>query len=624
MLPVLYISLNDISARLIDTKELVAFDVILAGESAPKAAPAKWRVRCGRCGDEEKIDLIPESPEADQEAYMFFIQSLASPSLGPTPHLIKRLLQRRSRLCKESGECEKCRHDWEVEPIEYRDFKIIGIRPLIPFEDFTSSDVFERTLQAIALTSSLDVQCFTAVGRVVSHATKRNLTPIIEYVIPKVEVAKRPSAEEIEEARRFFYERSVNEWLEELENKFAPQIVGRSDAKFAGLLTSSSPLFVRIGSRSFLTTIRTLFIGDTRTGKGTIIRWIRDKLGVYEHIIGETARRTGLGFTVDNEAGIITWGVLPQADRRLALIEGLHGFPSDQLLQLREALYQGYLSVHMKVSGKRYCRTRIIADANPPNPLAREAFWCLAIAKVRCFRDPIDITRWDLMVPFAEIDVDRKRIMELQDRPDDPEFVRAYKTIVSLAWSLRPDEIELTPEAYHALNAKAGELIDAYAFPLVPLVHQGFRENLLKVSAAFAVISLSLEDGRLIIGRSHVESAAEFYQYLFDRWELGGAKDRYAEPGLTDSDWLIIKNTLAEEDALIKILEVLALKQLDGQSLAAETGYAYSYVRKLVARLKELGLVDRVGGTYTLTRKGVEAFKRLPEIGAGAGGGEEG
>ena len=510
---------------------------------------------------------------------------------------------------------EKARNpriDWK----SYGDFRIIKIRPHTPFEDFSSGNVFERTLQAISLEPRLDVQVFTALGRVVSHTTNRSLTPIIEYCIPKTEIAKRPSPEEIEQARKFFYERSLNGWLEFLEPRFAPQIAERADAKLAGLLTSASPMFVRIGPKLVLTTLRTLFFGDTRTGKGTIIRWIRDRLGIYEHLIGETARRTGLGFTVDNETGIIIWGILPQADGRLALIEGLHGFPPDQLLQLREALYQGYLSVHMKVSGKRYCRTRIIADANPPRPLEMEAFWVLSIPKAHCFKDPIDITRWDLIVPFARGDVEQEKIMELQDREDDQEFIKAYRTVVRLAWSLRPDEIQLTPEAYHMLNTETSKLIDAYAFPLVPLVHQGFRENLLKVSAAFAAISLSLEDGKLVIKPSHVESATQFYEYLFERWELGAAKDRYTEPGLTETDWLIVKDALAEEDALVKVLEVLALKQLDGRSLAAETGYAYSYVRKLVARLKELGLVDRMGGAYSLTRKGVEAFKRLPEINA--------
>ena len=610
--PVQYIRLNDLHAGLIGSQELIAFDCVLAGESAPKAAPVKWKARCRRCGKEEEIDLSKE--DGDHEVYATFIQSLASPSLGPIPRLVKKLL---TKLYDEP--CPKKKggsHEWDVHPIAYRDFKIIKIRPHTPFEDFSSSNVFERTLQAISLETRLDVQVFTAVGRVVPHATKRTLTPIIEVSIPKTEIAKRPCLEEIEEAQRFFYERKVSEWLEYLEPRFAPQIAGREDAKLAGLLTSSSPMFVRIGPRLVLTTLRTLFFGDTRTGKGTIIRWIRDKLGIYEHLIGETARRTGLGFTVDSETSIIIWGILPQADGRLALIEGLHGFPSDQLLQLREALYQGYLSVHMKVSGKRYCRTRIIADANPPRPLEAEAFWVLAIPKPRCFKDPIDITRWDLFIPFARGDVEQEKIMQLQDREDDQEFIKAFRTVVKLAWSLRPHEIQLTPGAYQTLNAKTSRLIDAYAFPLVPLVHQGFRENLLKVSAAFAVISLSLEDGKLVIKPSHIESATEFYQYLFQRWELDAAKDRYTEPGLTESDWLIIRNALAEEDALVKVLEVLALKQLDGRSLAAEVGYAYSYVRKLVAKLKELGLVDRIAGAYSLTKKGVEAFKRLPEIGA--------
>lgn len=612
--PVEYIRLTDLNAKLIHADKLIAFDGVLAGESAPKAAPVRWRISCRKCGKIIEIDFGQEDPEL----FLAFIQSLASPTLGPTAGLVRQIIAEKEPevyhdVCG-GGADGGGRHEWKAEPIEYADFKLINVKPYLRFEETTPGNLFERPLTAVVLSTNLDTQTFTAIGRIVPHTTKRTLTPVIEHVIPRMEAAKRPPPEEIEMARGFFYNRSLREWLNDIEDKFCPQIAERAAAKLVALLTSASPIFIRIGPAVRLATIRSLFYGDARTGKGTLIRWVRDGLGIMQHVIGETARRTGLGFTVDTENRMILWGVLPQADGRLALIEGLHGFPSDQLLQLREALYQGYLDVHMQVSGRRLCRARILADANSPRPLGSEAFWCLAIPKARCFKDTVDITRWDLIVPFDEKEVDKDAIMRKQDRPDDPEFVRAYKTVTRLAWSLKSDEIELAAEAYRELNDKAAQMIDEYSFPLIPLVHPGYRENLLKLSAAFAVVALSLEDGKLIITADHVRLAAELYEYLFEKWELGAAKERYVEPGLTESDWLVIKNALQEEDALVKIIETLALKQLDGHSLAAETGYEYSYVRKLVARLKELGLVDRVHGSYGLTRRGVEAFKRLPQL----------
>ena len=613
---VIPVNLARINASMI--AKLIAMDVVLTGESAPKAAPIKWRFVCGKCGEALPFDFRKtiESENKRVNLLRFFIESMATPSMGPNASLVRKVanqfLPKYNSECKSGG-----KHSWRLEPEEYIDFKVISIRPDVSLHGEEFGEAFERNHTAITLdTHNLDSQIFTAVGRVVPHTPRRDLIPVIEHIIPRRKLAVKPSKEELKYAKEFFRFRELKDWLQFLEPRFCPQIVGRPDAKLSALLTIDSPPYVQIktSGRTILSTLRTIFIGDTRTGKGSIIRWVRDNLRVDTYAIGETSRRTGLGFTIDRDTGLLVWGVLPMADGRLALIEALHGFPSDQLMQLREALYQGHIVVRMKVSGRRFCRARILADANSPKHLESEAYWILALPKIRCFKDPIDLTRWDMLIPFSRKDVKREDIAEKQDRPDDKSFIKALDTLRNYAWSLKKEEIHLSDDAYKELKDASRELIEEYYFPLVPIVHDGFRENLLKTAAAFAVCCLNLKDSVLEIGPEHVELARKFYEYLFDRWELGAAKDRYEEPKLTQADWLVIKEALKEEDALVKILEIVALKQLDGRSLAAESGYAYSYVRKLVARLKELGLVDRRGGVYELTRKGVDVHKRLPEL----------
>jgi len=613
---VIPVNLARINASMINKE--IAMDVVLTGESGPKATPVKWRFVCRKCGEDLPLDFRDTIEFENKQINLlhFFIESMATPSKGPTTSLVRKVANQ--FLPKYNSECKKGgKHQWHLEPEEYIDFKVVNIRPDISLYGEEFGETFERNYTAITLdTDNLDSQIFTAVGRVVPHTPRRDLIPVIEHIIPKRKLATKPLKEELKHTKEFFRFMELNNWLEFLEPRFCPGIVGRPDAKLAALLTIASPAHVQIkaSGRTILSTLRTIFIGDTRTGKGSIIRWVRDNLRVDAYAIGETSRRTGLGFTVDKDTGLLIWGVLPMADGRLALIEALHGFPSDQLMQLREALYQGHIVVRMKVSGRRFCRCRILADANAPKHLEMEAYWCLAIPKVKCFRDPIDITRWDILVPFSTKDVGREEIAEKQDRPDNIQFIKALETLRNFAWSLRGSEINLSDDAYKELKTTSKELIEEYSFPLVPIVHDGFRENLLKTAAAFAVCCLNVKDGILEIAPEHIDLARKFYEHLFDRWELGAAKERYEEPGLTQADWLVIKEALKEEDALIKILEIVALKQLDGRSLAAESGYAYSYVRKLVARLKELGLVDRRGGVYELTRKGVDVHKRLPEL----------
>jgi len=163
-------------------------------------------------------------------------------------------------------------HRWRAEPVEYVDFKIVKIQPDVSFTDTNiGAGLFERAITAITLANS-DTQRFTAIAEVFPHSANRSLTPVIKYSIPKAEIAKRPSKEDVERARDFFYSRKLNEWLDDIEPFFCPQIAERADAKLTALVTTTSPMFVRLGPRLILTTLRSLFIGDTRTGKGTIIR----------------------------------------------------------------------------------------------------------------------------------------------------------------------------------------------------------------------------------------------------------------------------------------------------------------------------------------------------------------
>ncbi|RLF37569.1 MAG: hypothetical protein DRN03_02140 [Thermoplasmata archaeon] len=602
---VILVSLARLDADLIGKR--VAMDVVLTGESNPKAAPVKWSIKCRRCGLDEQIDFLKE------ELYPVFIETLASPTYGPTVSLVKRIANRRFNGCSEAN---GARHSWDIEVQAYRTFKLITVRPDVSSEEISFGEAFERNYPAILLDPSGlgSCQIFTAICKIQPHTRKRDLIPIIEHVVPRRTIAVRPSRDELDYARDFFKFRELDQWLEFVEPRICPHIVRRPDAKLAALLTVSSPLYFRLGDRHILTVLRTIFIGDGRTGKGSIIRWFRDKLRINAYAVGETAKRTGLGFSIDKDTRILTWGVLPQADGTLALIEALHGFASDQLSQLREALYQGQILVRMAVSGRRLCRARIIADANSRGPLSHEAFWVLAIPKVRCFKDVIDLTRWDLFLPFSSTDVDRKEIAQKQDRPEDREFIKALCILTNFAWSLKPSELVITDDAYKSLNDESAEIIERYCFPLVPIVHDGFRETLLKVSASFAIASLNLKDGSIRIEPEHIELAKTFFEHLFNRWELSNAIELYTEPGLTEADWVVLREQLKEDSAKVKILKTLALKNLDGKALAAETGYSYNYIRQPISELKEVGLIDRRGGVYVLTKKGVQAFKRLQEI----------
>src|SRR5436309_10380584 len=102
----------------------------------------------------------------------------------------------------------------------------------------------------------------------------------------------------------------------------------------------------------------------------------------------ETGSRAGVLYVIDSEAKTINWGVLPLADKTIAVIDGLQGANPEEFPQLREALREGLVTVKRKVSGEAHCRARIIASANPERDMASYTHRVEALLNIRSIPNP--------------------------------------------------------------------------------------------------------------------------------------------------------------------------------------------------------------------------------------------
>ena len=310
-----------------------------------------------------------------------------------------------------------------------------------------------------------------------------------------------------------YFSKPIKEFARDNDNTIANWIVGRRLAKLTAALVLHSPLMLPYNGKLEFSALRSLFYGESTTGKSEIQRGI-DKMQIPSYVISEIARRTGLAGTVDNENNVIIWGVLPENDRGYVGLDGLQALSETDLLQLREAIRQGTVEIRMKVSGKALARTRIIATANPrENSLSNYVYKAQALLDCRPFSDPTELTRWDLYVPFVADDVSAEAKAKAHAHKPAIPF-EIYRKHVFFAWQLEPDDILFTNEALATLEKAYIKLL-RYKSSEVPIVHDGIKFTLFKLAASFAILLHNVYDTKDL----KLETFSKFlstYQFLPD------------------------------------------------------------------------------------------------------------
>jgi DNA-binding MarR family transcriptional regulator len=290
----------------------------------------------------------------------------------------------------------------------------------------------------------------------------------------------------------------------------------------------------------------------------------------------------------------------------------LHGVPSEQLLEFREALVQQKVTVEKRVSGEAWCRTRIIADANPQKDLKEFVLLAQALSMLRCFIDPVDITRWDLFVPFDQDEVPIEEIVNSNPVGEDGLSPRILQKLAMFAWSRRIDQVRITEEALQHAKEAITQRLSHFRIGEIPLIHNASLWSLLRISVAFAIATFSVQQNEVVVVlKRHVEMAERLVTELLERWavedyiEFAGAKP------VTDLELKELTDWVKGSGIVKSILQELASRRWQGKDLAAKIGHEYSSVRRSLSELKARELVVRKSDGYDLTRKGAAVAKQV-------------
>jgi hypothetical protein len=581
--------------------KFVNIEAQILGEVKHKAIPGKVHIFCKNC--DESLDLdIRDSQELMGE--LLFSKKNTRTILAP-------LL---GGKCPNTKDGEGSHYvDFETE--DHADYSLLQVRDVIRHDEKYNIQDYKPKWIHLVNHDIPDAKKISLNGIVVYDDTpqKRNIEVISDSVKPlEDELAQF----KITDSDKIKFDRHFKKIPL---NQMAPGMVGRDSVRETMLLLLHSPPYIPdIHPKGSLQRglLRIIFLGDSKTNKSTAAKDltplnIGGKYPFGEFVSAETGSRTGILYTIDTDKKALSWGSLVLNDMGLVILDGMHSLHSEEVKGMREVLEQLMVVVRRSVSGDALARTRIIGIINPNHPMNQYLHACQAIKDTWVFKDPVDITRWDLFLPFRNEDVEFDDIInaEPQDRPiPDDIFIRH----VYWAWSRKPEEI-IYPKNIKQLIIEAYKKISNFQTSEIPLVHPAIKYVILRLSVAYATLLHSTNDTHdlVIVKEDHVKMASDILKTTYGLWELAEYIEE-REGNNIDKGFLEI---LGELDTLaINILLKLQEKARSIRALASDFDVNKKKVESRYSVLKDLNMIDTSRRPAAITPFGIKFLKQILEI----------
>lgn len=563
------INLSDLNASLIN--KFVSVNCQITGEQTQKAIPETIKLICDSCGSETPIDLRGRENEL-----IFNIMKLPS-------------------------KCSCGNRDLRRIISKYKDLSLIYVRDLLDRESLTSIKRYEPRRVYLINQTLPNAKTVNLKGKVFIEPKTKNVSIIcdnIQHLENQVEDFK--VTQQFKENSKKYFNSGENVY-----KQINPDIVGkaRETAKQSLILQLHSPCKIYDITRKKLIRggLNVIFYGDTKCGKSEIAKDITQKGSMHlgEYTICETGGRTGFLYTIDKDKGSLIWGSLALNDMGLVVLDGLQSMHSEELGEFREAIEQQEIIVRRSISGEALARTRILGSLNPNKPMVNYIYKCQGLQDTYVFSKSPEFTRWDLFIPFSQRDVSGKEIAHrtAEEKPI-PEDV--FISHIFWVWSRKPEQIIYTESAVKKINDLSEQFIENYSLETLPIVHNGIRDIITRLSVAVACQTHSTDETqeKIIVETEHVQKGVDWYRQVLDMLELARYKqDTEGKSELTDNDCIAITKELGEIEW--QILEEIKHEPKSSTQLASLFELSDRTIKMHYRLLKKHELID------TKTNQGV-------------------
>jgi len=302
---------------------------------------------------------------------------------------------------------------------------------------------------------------------------------------------------------QLFAKKSIDQILEDITYGIT-RIYDRNRLLLSVLLTYSSGLEFIFNNKQERGWVESIVLGDPGLGKTAVVSAIIKATGLGDICSGHTISRAGLAGGIEKEKNfdmhMIRWGIYPQNNEKLLVIDEAQGMPYEAGLALRSARESGVVKINGIVSGSHYAKTRLVWISNAKNNKVLNQFDC-GFEALKELMDPAEIRRFDLAITIASGNQnaalanmhwrEAQKRMPLQNTEITAEVL---KSNILYAWTRKGRNIYF-PESVEEYilqpgTGKAIELANKYSGAEdIPLVNRSdARLTIARLSAAMAIL----------------------------------------------------------------------------------------------------------------------------------------
>lgn len=343
--------------------------------------------------------------------------------------------------------------------------------------------------------------------------------------------------------------------------------------------------------------IELIVIGDTRCGKSSTFRRMRDWFGVGQLIDCKNQSVPGILGTVvqrDQSGWYVTPGTLPQNDRGIVCFDEFTSLKGENLVEaLSSTRSEGVVRISKAATAEFSARVRSIWLANPGVGLLMQHMSETGVESItRIIHQPEDIARFDLGMAVTQHDIPAGALHREYPIERPRWGIEATRKLISWTYSRRPEQVVFHPDAI-TYTHQWSEYMCAVYDPTIPLVEPADQRNrIAKIAVSVAAQCFSTDDTHqtIQVRPEHVQAAVRLMQMCYDKASMGyNTFSAHNQRGMTLEHPETIQALFDAHGRSGQVLarELLRLDEFSARSFAMLTTISPMQSQSLLATLNE-------------------------------------
>lgn len=266
-------------------------------------------------------------------------------------------------------------------------------------------------------------------------------------------------------------------------------------------------------------------MGDTRTGKSLAATRFVQHYGAGEVISCEAASFAGVvgGLqTLGSKDWAVTWGVVPQNDKRLVVLDEVSGLSQEEIAQMSDIRSSGQAKLIKIQQETTWARARLLWLANPRNAtMANYTYGVDAIKPL--IGNAEDIARFDLAMAVTMFDVPAEIINQPVTGGELMFTSDACHALLLWCWTRQTHQIIWAAGAEDRVFNAANELGKLYVEDPPLIQAANIRIKIARIAAAIAgrLFSTDSTYENIVVQVQHVDAAVQFINLLYGMRSFG-------------------------------------------------------------------------------------------------------